>query len=259
MPASTYRPPLGIPNRERTRWQGWVVSLLAHAVVLFFLLVPVLQTDADLGHAEGAGGVGPVGGGGGGESRGGAQERVRFVQVPAQRTAPSAPIPHPVVPPVPPPPTPPPAITPPAPKVAPTPTAPVATTPAASAGAGNGTSTGAGAGPGTGGGVGSGEGTGRGTGTGPGTGGGRASIYPPSPVQFFLPPLPAPRALHGFQMTAWFDVDSTGKATLLRFTPSPDRGYNARLRETLLQLRFRPAVRQDGVPVRDTVDVKFTF
>jgi hypothetical protein len=60
-------------------------------------------------------------------------------------------------------------------------------------------------------------------------------------------------------MTAWFDVDSTGKARLLRFTPSPDGDYNKRLKETLLAMKFRPAVRPDGSPMRDTVDVQFVF
>ena len=60
-------------------------------------------------------------------------------------------------------------------------------------------------------------------------------------------------------MIAWFDVDTTGKATLLRFTPSSDKDYNKKLRETLLALKFRPAVRSNGVPIRDTVDVQFLF
>jgi hypothetical protein len=94
---------------------------------------------------------------------------------------------------------------------------------------------------------------------GPGTGGGDAKIHPPTPRQFFLPPLPAPSRLKGFRLTAWFDVDSTGKATLLRFTQSPDGDYNKRLRETLLAVRFRPAVGPDGAPVRDTVDIQFVF
>jgi hypothetical protein len=60
-------------------------------------------------------------------------------------------------------------------------------------------------------------------------------------------------------LTAWFDVDSTGKATLLRFTPSPDNDYNKRLKTVLLALKFRPAVRANGMPIRDTVDIQFIF
>jgi hypothetical protein len=46
---------------------------------------------------------------------------------------------------------------------------------------------------------------------------------------------------------------------LLRFTQSPDGDYNKRLREVLLAMKFRPAVRADGVPIRDTVDIQFIF
>jgi len=60
-------------------------------------------------------------------------------------------------------------------------------------------------------------------------------------------------------MTAWFDVDSTGKATLLRFTSSPDGDYNKRLKATLMAMKFRPAVTPAGAPIRDTVDVQFVF
>jgi protein TonB len=262
-----YRPPAGLPPREQpqTRWQGWLASLLAHLLLLLLILVPALQPAIDYGHAEGAGGPGPAGGGGGGLGDAGAPH-VRFVQVapPAHAAAPATappvqPVPKPVTPAVAPPPLP----------VAPKPSAPTASAQSAKpvvgsvapagSGTGVGNTGGAGVGPGSGGGVGSGEGTGRGSGTGPGTGGGNAKNYPPTPKQFFLPPLPPPASVRGFKMTAWFDVDSTGKATLLRFTPTPDGGYNKRLQETLLALRFRPAVRPDGTPIRDTVDVQFLF
>lgn len=261
-----YRPPVGVPRREQSRWQGWIASLLAHLLLLLLIIVPTMEPAIDYGHREGAGGPGPAGGGGGGLGDAGAP-RVRFVQIAPSHAAtpptapPVQPVPKPVTPTVAPPPLP---VTPK--PVAPQPTP--ATTPATAAsssvappgsGTGLGNTGGAGAGPGTGGGVGSGEGPGRGSGTGPGTGGGNAKNYPPTPKQFFLPPLPAPASVRGFRLTAWFDVDSTGKATLLRFTPTPDGGYNNRLRETLLALRFRPGVRPDGTPVHDTVDVQFIF
>lgn len=281
-----YRPPVGIPRREQTRWQGWLISLLAHLLLLLFIIIPAIDSDIDLGHRQGAGGAGPAGGGGGGSSGGAGDNgpRLRFVQVAPAASAPAKistvpPVAPPVVPP-------PPAVKPPLPKPLPRavipaavppqpvqatqppqppqPTQPIQPSPtsgtsAAGTGSGTGKSSGAGAGPGTGGGVGSGEGTGRGSATGPGTGGGTAHIYPPTPRQFFLPPLPPPSRVKGFRLTAWFDVDSTGKATLLRFTPTPDGDYNKRLREILVAVRFRPAVRPDGVPVRDTVDVQFLF
>ncbi len=124
-------------------------------------------------------------------------------------------------------------------------------------GAGN--SSAAGAGPGSGGGVGSGVGPGTGSAAGPGTGGGPAGNYPPTPTQFFLPPLPAPAGLKGYHLIAWFDVDDKGNAALLGFNPSRDGGYNRKLRNVLLSLRFRPGVRADGTPVRDTVDIQFIF
>lgn len=165
-----------------------------------------------------------------------------------------------------PPPTP--VVTPPKtePKPVEKPVAPVTTTPAPSSGApvqGTGAGTGGagtgGAGPGSGGGIGSGIGTGTGSSVGPGTGGGPAQNYPPTPTQFFLPPLPAPPSLKGYHLTAYFDVDEKGAAKLLGFNPSPDGGYNRKLRDVLLALRFRPGVKADGTPVRDTVDIQFIF
>ena len=261
-----YRPPVGIPRREQERWQGWIISLLAHLLLLLFIFLPAMDSGIDYGHRDGAGGAGPVGGGGGGVGFGdNGAPRVHFVQITPPLSA-TAVQPTPVVPPpVPVPPVPPPVvatkpIVPPTAAV-PTTTQPV-TTPVQGAGAGtsgSGTTGSAGAGAGTGGGVGSGEGQGHGSAVGPGTGGGAAKNFPPSLRQFVLPPLPTPASVKGFTLTAWFDVDSTGKATLLRFTPTPDRGYNNRVRETLLAARFRPAVRPDGVAIRDTIDIQMFF
>ncbi len=259
-----YRPPVGIPRREQKRWQGWLFSLLAHLLLLVFLLLPALDSGIDYGHHDGAGGPGPAGGGGGGLGDVGSP-RLHFVQIAPQasaaRVTPAVEKPKPVPVPAPPPPVPTPiqkqvAVAPPAASPA------AAATPASGAGdagTGVGKNGGAGAGPGSGGGVGSGEGPGKGSGVGPGTGGGAAKNYPPTLKQFVLPPLPTPASVKGFKLTAWFDVDTTGKATLLRFTPSPDRSYNDRIRETLLALRFRPAVTAQGAAVRDTVDIEVIF
>lgn len=262
-----YRPPVGIPRREQRRWQGWLFSLLAHLLLLLFLLRPAFDSGIDYGHREGAGGPGPAGGGGGGLGDN-AAPRLQFVQIAPQAAAqtatqpvpqvePPKPVPAPVLPPIP---------VPPPPKVAPVSPSPTTTAvtgavsaTTAGAGSGIGKTGGAGVGPGSGGGVGSGEGPGKGSGVGAGTGGGAAKDYPPTLKQFVLPPLPTPASVRGFKLTAWFDVDSTGKSTLLRFTPTPDRGYNDRVRETLLALKFRPAVRADGVAIRDTVDIQVLF
>lgn len=240
--------------------------MLAHLLLLVLVLFPALDSGIDYGHRDGAGGPGPAGGGGGGLGDGGAPQ-LHFVLIAPQASAAPATtpvaIPAPVPPPVPPPvPTPPP---PPKPEVAPPAVTPpiqatgTAASGASVAGTGSGKTGGVGAGPGIGGGIGSGEGPGKGSGVGPGTGGGAAKNYPPTLKQFVLPPLPTPSSVRGFKLTAWFDVDSTGKATLLRFTPTPDRGYNDRIRETLLALRFRPAVRADGSAIRDTVDIQVLF
>ncbi len=260
-----YRPPVGIPRREQKRWQGWIISLLAHLLLLLFIFLPAMDSGIDYGHRDGAGGPGPVGGGGGGVGFGdNGAPRVHFVQItPPPSVAavqPTPVVPPPIIPPVTPP------IVTPKPVAPPTPAASSVTQPvtvpipgSGSGVSGAGTGGTAGAGSGTGGGVGSGEGPGHGSGVGPGTGGGAAKNFPPSLKQFVLPPLPTPASVKGFTLTAWFDVDSTGKATLLRFTPTPDRSYNNRVRETLLAARFRPAVRPDGVAIRDTIDIQMFF
>ena len=229
------------------------------------VLLPARDSGIDYGHREGAGGSGPTGGGGGGLGDE-AAPRLNFVQIAPQAvTAPLAKTPavtrtpQPVLPPIP---KPVPTVAPPPPpsaSAAPQQQQPTPASGTGGAGTGTGKTGTSGAGQGTGGGVGSGEGTGTGSGVGPGTGGGDATNHPPTLKQFVLPPLPTPASVRGFKLTAWFDVDSTGRATLLRFTPTPDRGYNDRIRETLLALRFRPAVRPDGSAIRDTVDIEVLF
>jgi periplasmic protein TonB len=230
--------------------------VLVHAAVIALLLSPGAHAGFSGTPAAGGGGPGAAGGGGGG---GGAPrhvgERLQFVTIPRPRVAVPEAVVKADVSEVRPPLTP-------APPAAPMPLAPTAPSSGAAAGAGSGAGAGGsgeGAGPGSGGGVGSGVGTGRGSGTGPGTGGGPGDIYPPTPTQFFLPPLPAPDRIKPYHLIAWFDVDERGNATLLHFNPSRDAGYNRRLRDVLLTLRFRPAVRADGTPVRDTVDIHYIF
>ena len=85
-----YRPPVGIPRREQKRWQGWILSLLAHLLLLLAILLPARDSGIDYGHRDGAGGPGPAGGGGGGFGDNGAP-RVHFVQI--TPTVSAAPIP----------------------------------------------------------------------------------------------------------------------------------------------------------------------
>lgn len=226
-----------------------------HAVILFLILAPIVGTS-DFTHdpSVGGGGPGPAGGGGGGINGPGSRaERVEFVRVRSDPTSMPKPAPlavPPVKPPEPKPLVESPVI--PAPQVT---SSPLTT----NSGEGTGNAGTAGAGPGSGGGVGSGVGTGRGSSVGPGTGGGPGKDYPPTLRDLFIPPLPAPDRIKPYHLTAWFDVDEKGNAKLIAFNPSKDGGYNRRLNDVLRSLRFRPGVRADGTPMRDTVDVHFIF
>jgi protein TonB len=259
-----YRPPIGVPIDKRKRVGSFVLSVLAHIIVLLLMIVPFTSPEL-LREVMGAGGAGPAGGGGGGNRGTGGQpktERLEYVQV--------APAPRPtVVPPLVKPPeikpiVPPPPVVPPPPTPAPPqPTAPPAeATETKSAvtgtGGGSGTDGSAGAGPGSGGGVGAGVGTGRGSAVGPGTGGGPGTIYPPAPIELFLPPMPIPGKAKG-EVIVVFDVDSTGKVLDLQFTPTKDGNYNKKLREAFAAVRFRPATNGLGVPVRAKYEVTYTL
>ena len=261
------RPPIGIPIREDGRATGALVSILFHALILALLLAPPLLIARQMNiDTRGGGGAGPVGGGGGGtRGTGGdnARERLRFIQVTPAPVQPAAPKvqPAPVVPPPvpkvePPKPTPVPEPTP-TPEIRPEVAATATSDPSKVPGAGGGTGNDgtAGSGPGSGGGVGSGVGTGRGSGNGPGTGGGDGEILPPTVVALTILPIPVPSKVRPYTLVAYFDVDTLGNATLLGFNPSKDGGYNRRIREMLSEIKFRPAVRPDGRPVRDTAQI----
>jgi periplasmic protein TonB len=269
-----YRVPVGMPMRDEGRRAGAVVSVVVHALVIFLLIVPFFMPHSVIERMQqGAGGPGPAGGGGGGTRGTGASDRehIQFVKVlptaiPTPKTISppvTPPIPKPVIKPVAPPvqPTPKPVELPPVPKAQTT--APAAVVEVASAvtgvGGGSGFDGSAGAGPGSGGGVGSGVGTGRGSATGPGTGGGNATNYPPVPIEFFLPPLPAPSSVRGLHFVAEFDVDSTGRVINFDFTRTRDGDYNKRISEVLRAMRFRPGVRPDGTPLRMKAQVGYEF
>lgn len=242
------RPPVGLPKREQGKWQGVVASLFIHALIVLLIVGPYFARAALVPVREGAGGPGPAGGGGGGTGGTGG-EKVSFVRVaPPAVVVPAVEIPV-VKPPV---------IPPPQPKPEPTPQAPQPSAPVTDAsqvsgvGGGSGKDGSAGSGPGSGGGVGSGVGTGRGSGVGPGTGGGSGKVYPPTVTNLAILPIPVPGKVRPYKLVAYFDVDERGNATLISFTPSRDNGYNKKIREMLAEVRFRPAVRADGTPVRDT-------
>ena len=262
------RPPfttVGFPKRPDARKLGWAWSLIAHILILLLLLAPALvRTVIPEEFSTGAGGEGPAGGGGGGTGGDGGRdmfknpEALRYIRVAPEPTPAAQPVPEPPVEPTP---VPPPVIPPtPEPEAVESKVVEIAALlpdegPRVVAGAGTTGGTGndgtAGNGPGTGGGIGSGVGTGTGSGVGPGTGGGNGDVFPPTPIQIFLPPLPAPdRIGKPYQLVAYFEVDETGKSKLLLFNESRDRGYNRELKDRLEQMRFRPAVRRDGTPVK---------
>ena len=262
-PRRPLRPLHGIPERDPRGRGGLVVSALLHLLIIIALLLPpIVANQLDRPLTTGGGGEGPAGGGGGGTGGTGGEvvrpEQLRYLQV----ATPLPPTPELVPPKIEPPkpvPVPKPeekVVTPPA------PTEPVlkpdvsgTTIPTTGVGGGSGNDGTGGNGPGRGGGVGSGVGTGRGSGNGPGTGGGPGDIYPPQVTNLALLPIPVPGKVRPYKMIAWFDVDERGNATLISFNPSRDGGYNRKIRDMLAEMRFRPAVRADGTPVRDTVSV----
>lgn len=234
--------------------------MLHLALLIALLLPPLVAHQLDRPLTTGGGGPGAAGGGGGGTGGTGGEavrpELIRFLQVkiplpastPPPQLAPLKPVPVPkpeekvVTPPEP-------TATPIAPEVSGT------AIPTTGVGGGSGNDGTGGNGPGRGGGIGSGVGTGRGSGAGPGTGGGPGDIYPPQVTNLALLPIPVPSRVRPYKMIAWFDVDERGRATLISFNPSRDGNYNKKLRDMLAEMRFRPAVRADGTPVRDTVSV----
>lgn len=261
-----YRVPVGLPRRDEGRRQGVIVSVLVHAVIIALLLMPIVFAHNAITRIEqGAGGAGPAGGGGGGASGvTGERETLRYVRVtrdPVPTPAVLPPVPRPVVVPVPvpvPQPVPQPVPVTKSPDVVATP-APAAIVASAGAGVGSGRDGTTGNGPGSGGGIGAGTGAGRGSGVGPGTGGGTQANYPPSPIEFFLPPLPPPSSVRGFRFVAEFDVDSTGRVMHVDFSPTRDGDYNRRLASVLSSMRFRPGTRPDGSPLRMKAQVSYEF
>lgn len=265
----SYRPPLGIPDRERNRREATLASLALHILLIVLVIAPPLWLAESINatQQQGPRGDGRAGGGGGGNRGTGGEltrESLRFFAIPeppaaAQVQPVPVEVPKPEVPPpVPPKPEPQPQA---APQPAAADTAKGTTTQQASVDPGTGGGTGkdgtAGTGPGSGGGVGSGVGTGRGSGTGSGTGNGNDDdeVFPPTVVALPILPLPVPGKVRPYKMVAYFEVDTLGNARLLAFNPSNDGGYNRRVREMLSEIRFRPAVRGNGRPVLDTAIV----
>src|SRR3954447_2439693 len=79
-----FRPPVGIPSREKRSWIGTIVSSVFHLLLLLLILLPLLFPEKIEQIITGAGGPGPAGGGGGGHhgSGGASQERIQYVRPP---------------------------------------------------------------------------------------------------------------------------------------------------------------------------------
>lgn len=273
-----YRPPIGIPIGRQRRTVGAIVAVCLHLLVVALLIFPFLNSNL-VAEMMGAGGPGPAGGGGGGTGgtggTGGGRsitERIRYVLPPRATVAEPDPTrlqPPEVVPPVEkppevellevPPPTPTPvSVTPSSALDVNLPDASVASL-TAGIGGGSGSDGSAGSGTGSGGGIGTGIGTGTGSGVGAGTGGGTGKIFPPTPAELFIPPIPVPDKVKGKTITIVFDVDSTGRVIDFELTPTKDASYDRKLREILGATRFRPATDASGRPVRAKYNLDYTF
>ncbi|MBI3566921.1 MAG: hypothetical protein HY084_01795 [Gemmatimonadetes bacterium] len=255
-PRRPYRPPIGIPLPKQNRAGGAVASVFLHLLIILLLIGPFWVRQVILTPMEDGGGPGARGGGGGGNGGTGGivQERLRYMVV---QPPPPPPVPKPV------PVVAPPVVKPPEPekpkpeppKAAPQPDAAKDASQVIGTGGGTGHDGSAGSGPGSGGGVGSGVGTGRGSATGPGTGGGAGRIYPPSVTTLALLPLPVPSKVKPYTLVARFEVDEKGNGKLIDWTPSKDSDYNKKVKAMLEEVRFRPAVRSDGTPVKATYQI----
>lgn len=249
-----------MPLKKERRIGGTVLSLLVHVLIVLFIVIDVSHPEI-IADAIGLAGPGLAGGGGGGNrGTGGIQERVEFVKV---RPPPPPPRPAevpPLVPPPPPPekeeekvtPVPPPAET------EAKATSDEVTSIVAGSGGGSGNDGSAGTGPGTGGGRGTGVGTGTGSDVGPGTGGGTGRASMPVPTEVVLV-LPIPAKLRGSATVVQFEIDSTGKVLDFDFEPTKDSKYNQLLRARLGEIRFRPAVNAEGIPIRVKYAMKVSF
>ncbi|HMV33252.1 MAG TPA: hypothetical protein PKA50_14140, partial [Gemmatimonadales bacterium] len=103
--------------------------------------------------------------------------------------------------------------------------------------------TGGGIGPGTGPGIGPGEGGGVGGGTGRG----------PRLRQEVLPPDEVPKELRGREIRVVFTIDASGVPQKVVFDPPiPASRFAEKLRRSMLEFRFHPALGPDGRPTEST-------
>lgn len=242
---------LGARTRPSQR-VGLVLAIVLH-LVLFALLVRPIHREItallEMGRITDHGGGG---GGGGGD-------RMAYISLPAPSASPpaSAPV-APVVPA--------PVVATPAPPPIEFPPTAVVTPETAVAGLVTGTadsSTGAGPGTGggTGGGAGGGNGPGTGPGSGPGTGGGAGGLARgPRPRAEMWPSVAEiPKELRGREIRIVMSVRADGRVDAVRFEPEIKGKFADRLRETMKNYRFRPALDATGTPVDGTYPFTVSF
>jgi len=257
-PSDADAPPGGVrvhaslPRPERRRPWTALLSLLVHVVLILLAIrltaVVVLDKQNPIGDALQL----ALGGGGGGGGQNGAAYQAAKPPPPPPRPVVTPPpvtplVPH-VVPPPPPEHEPPPA-------VAPLSVPPAATVAGAGSGGGSGGGRGTGAGPGTGSGQGPGSGSGRGGGNGNGFGGSA-----PIAQQMIIPPLNAPRALHGDSVEVRFSITPAGEVADIAVRPAIEDKKFARAFDAAMRgYRFHPARDSLGNAVAGSVVVTVIF
>ena len=243
-------PNLTLPRSDKPFFGGAATSVVLHGVLILLIVIGE-RTTHELFTA--GGGSGPAGGGGGGGG-----EFVRYVEIPAFRTASAAAaevpeerttaisIPKPELREIPQE----------APRIAFARPTEHLTAPEVGSGAGSGG--GPGSGTGTGGGVGTGQGTGAGSGEGPGSGGDGGSGFAPQSRQMLLPP-DAPESIKGTKYRVRFWINELGKVTKVEIEPRiADAKYRKKFMEKMRQFTFHPARSADGTPVAAHYDVLIT-
>jgi periplasmic protein TonB len=193
-----------------------------------------------------------LGGGGGGGGQNGRMYHVEKAPTPTEK---------PVTEPVPPPPVPTVIPPPPPPERTPVTVAPlkVPLAPTTVAGTGSGGGSGGGRGTGTGTGTGSGQGPGSGSGRGGGNGSGNGPSQPIA-QQMIIPPLNAPKALHGDSVEVTFQITAAGEVADIDVRPPiADRKFSKTFDAAMRGYRFHPARDSLGRPVAGTTVVTVIF
>jgi hypothetical protein len=83
------------------------------------------------------------------------------------------------------------------------------------------------------------------------------TVIPGGVQHLVILPLPVPDSIKPVRLTACFDLEASGKATLIQRTLTRDSAYNRAVLETLLTYRFKPSTLR-GFPVRDTICIRAT-